>query len=78
MRLIKTDTKEIIYVSTDIVPPYAILSHTWGNDGDEVTFQEMTLSPDKAKTKPGYSKIEQCCTKAREDQFDYVWVDTCL
>ena len=23
------------------IPPYAILSHTWGADGDEVTFADL-------------------------------------
>jgi hypothetical protein len=25
----------------DELPPYAILSHTWGADGDEVTFEGL-------------------------------------
>jgi hypothetical protein len=78
MRLIKTDSKEVIETSSDSIPPYVILSHTWSRvDGDEVTFQDMTMSPEKAKKKPGYAKIDKCCAKALEDQFDYVWIDTC-
>jgi hypothetical protein len=78
MRLIKTDSKELVDTSSDSIPPYVILSHTWSRvDGDEVTFQDMTMFPEKAKKKPGYTKIEKCCAKALEDQFDYVWIDTC-
>ncbi len=78
MRLIKTDSKEVVDISTKLVPPYVILSHTWSKvDGDEVTFQDMTLSPGKVKSKLGYAKIEKCCAKALEDNFDYVWIDTC-
>jgi hypothetical protein len=77
MRLIKTDSKEVVHISSSIVPPYVILSHTWEQDGGEVTLQEMMEFSEKAKTKPGFSKIEQCCAKAREDQFDYAWIDTC-
>ncbi|EXJ58752.1 hypothetical protein A1O7_06182 [Cladophialophora yegresii CBS 114405] len=54
-------------------PPYAILSHTWGEG--EVSFQELgTL---EAKEKAGYWKIERCCEQAKSDGFDYAWVDTC-
>ncbi|RAK86429.1 ankyrin repeat-containing protein [Aspergillus costaricaensis CBS 115574] len=55
------------------LPPYAILSHTWGEE--EVTFQEInTVS---AKEKSGYKKIIQCCSVARTDGHKYVWIDTC-
>ncbi|KAK9779433.1 putative Heterokaryon incompatibility domain-containing protein [Seiridium cardinale] len=40
------------------IPPYAILSHTWGSDGDEVTFQD--LMEGKGKDKSGYGKIIFC------------------
>ncbi|ETI22281.1 hypothetical protein G647_06354 [Cladophialophora carrionii CBS 160.54] len=54
-------------------PPYAILSHTWGEG--EVSFQELgTL---EAKEKAGYWKIERCCEQAKSDGFGYAWVDTC-
>ncbi|PYH73618.1 ankyrin repeat-containing protein [Aspergillus vadensis CBS 113365] len=55
------------------LPPYAILSHTWGEE--EVTYQEInTVS---AKEKSGYKKIIQCCSVARTDGYKYVWIDTC-
>jgi len=37
------------------IPPYAILSHTWGADGDEVTFADLETGD--GRTKPGYEKI---------------------
>jgi hypothetical protein len=40
------------------IPPYAILSHTWGADGEEVTFQDV--SQRKGHGKPGYEKILFC------------------
>ncbi|GLB12364.1 hypothetical protein AtubIFM57258_010046 [Aspergillus tubingensis] len=55
------------------LPPYAILSHTWGNE--EVTFQEINAA--SAKEKSGYNKIIQCCSVARADGHKYVWIDTC-
>lgn len=59
------------------LPPYAILSHTWCKDEDEVTFQEITASTGPAYGKAGFSKIRGCCVKAAEDGYQYVWIDTC-
>lgn len=57
------------------MPPYAILSHTWGPDQSEVTFAD--LETDHAKTKPGYKKIVFCGKQARHDGLQYFWIDTC-
>jgi hypothetical protein len=38
------------------IPRYAILSHTWGADGDEVTFKD--LDEGTGSNKAGYEKIE--------------------
>lgn len=57
------------------IPPYAILSHTWGED--EVTFRDMRKYREAAKEKAGYTKIQKCCEKARQDGHQYVWIDTC-
>src|ERR1700755_579889 len=59
----------------DEVPPYAILSHTWGDDVDEVTFKD--LENGRGKSKPGYAKVRFCGERARKDGIDYFWVDTC-
>jgi len=66
-----TLTKDII----DNIPDYAILSHTWGADEDEVTFRDLTDGTGKDKT--GYSKIRFCGEQARHDGLRYFWVDTC-
>ncbi|XP_014553192.1 hypothetical protein COCVIDRAFT_29563, partial [Bipolaris victoriae FI3] len=57
------------------IPPYAILSHTWGADGDEVTFADLQAGG--GKTKPGYKKIVFCGEQARRDSLQYFWIDTC-
>jgi Heterokaryon incompatibility protein (HET) len=59
----------------DDVPRYAILSHTWGPDSDEVTFKDLVDGT--GKTKPGYDKIRFCGEQASRDSLQYVWVDTC-
>jgi hypothetical protein len=40
----------------DDIPPYAILSHTWGKDDEEATFQDLTQGIGKSKA--GYKKIQ--------------------
>ena len=56
-------------------PPYAILSHTWGADDEEVTFKDLAEGVDKSKA--GYKKIRFCGRQAAEDGLQYFWVDTC-
>jgi hypothetical protein len=63
----------------DQIPPYAILSHTWG--GQEVAFKDLQNHRDiqevDAKLKGGYQNIFFCAAQAKRDGLDYVWVDTC-
>ena len=55
------------------IPPYAILSHTWG--AEEVTFSQYA-NPDSQLMK-GYEKVEQSSRLATEVGLGYVWIDTC-
>ncbi|KAJ4354754.1 Vegetative incompatibility protein HET-E-1 [Ascochyta clinopodiicola] len=57
------------------IPPYAILSHTWGPDGDEVTFKDIVKG--RGKSKPGYYKLTFCSQQAAKDGLKFFWVDTC-
>lgn len=57
------------------IPPYAILSHTWGLDNDEVTFQD--IMSDRGRSKPGYGKVRFCGEQAVRDGLQYFWIDTC-
>jgi Heterokaryon incompatibility protein (HET) len=68
-----TFTKDL--VGDDRIPPYAILSHTWSSDIDEVTFKDLTDGT--AKDKASYEKIEFCGEQARQDGLQYFWIDTC-
>ena len=63
------------FVSKDTIPPYAILSHTWGANAEEVTFEDLTNGT--GKDKPGYEKIRFCGEQARQDNLQHFWVDTC-
>ncbi|OAL50464.1 HET-domain-containing protein [Pyrenochaeta sp. DS3sAY3a] len=62
------------YVGRDI-PRYAILSHTWGADHEEVSFKDLTEGV--GKSKKGYRKIKFCGRQASKDGLQYFWVDTC-
>jgi hypothetical protein len=75
MRLLHTQTLTLHKFPPDRIPLYAILSHTWGKDEEEVKLQDLE-TPGVAR-KAGYAKIEGCCRQAREDKLEYVWVDTC-
>ncbi|KAM0307192.1 hypothetical protein ACHAO8_010528 [Botrytis cinerea] len=57
------------------IPDYAILSHTWGADADELTFQD--LMNDTGQNKSGYRKLQFCGEQAKRDGLQYFWVDTC-
>jgi hypothetical protein len=57
------------------IPPYAILSHTWEADSQELTFQDMINGDGKRKS--GYKKIQFCRNQAEKDGLRYFWVDSC-
>jgi hypothetical protein len=57
------------------VPRYAILSHTWGADHEEVSFKDLTKGT--GKSKEGYRKLAFCGKQAAGDGLQYFWVDTC-
>lgn len=78
MRLLKIGSNGsfgLVEFTGDVVPPYAILSHTWGADAEEVTFQEVTAGLGQQKS--GYRKLVFCGTQALQDGLQYCWVDTC-
>lgn len=55
------------------IPPYAILSHRWGDS--EVLFGD--IADGSYQEKGGYRKIEFCAGQAAKDQLQYFWIDTC-
>lgn len=78
MRLLQLRADNELVITRDLVrdiPPYAILSHTWGADDEEVKLQDVVEG--KGKGKPGYQKILFCGQQARLDGLEYFWVDTC-
>jgi hypothetical protein len=76
MRLLRARTVSLepFFDDRDL-PPYAVLSHTWGSD--EVSFHEIQQSHAAIKSRAGYQKILGCCRQALRDGLEHVWVDTC-
>jgi ankyrin repeat protein len=81
MRLLRLEDDDsfslVQYLGSDAIPAYAILSHTWGSDHEEVTFRDLTELATTAKSKEGYRKLTFCASQAARDGLRYFWVDTC-
>jgi hypothetical protein len=84
MRLLYTASDGKLRWAKDIIrsediPPYAILSHTWGEQ--EVIFNDLknldNVKDVDAKKEAGWNKIRFCAQQAERDGLDYFWVDTC-
>lgn len=78
MRLLQVDENGEFSLTDDLIdniPPYAILSHTWGKDHEEVNFKDLTIGP--RVTKSGYKKLRFCAEQALRDGLLHFWVDTC-
>ena len=77
MWLLNVDTLELEEFIGNNIPPYAILSHTWGSE--EVSFSEMKKTKYRkyARLKKGFFKIEGCCAQAKKSGFAWAWVDSC-
>lgn len=73
MRLIHANTLQLHEFHGEDIPPYAILSHTWGDQ--EVTFQDWQDQA-IAATKDGFAKITGACSMASCRGLQRVWVDT--
>jgi hypothetical protein len=78
MRLLQLETNGEVGLTKDLIsniPPYAILSHTWGDDDQEVTLRDLAESSGSGKA--GYRKIQFCAEQAARDGLQHFWVDTC-
>ncbi|KAK4175780.1 hypothetical protein QBC36DRAFT_330678 [Triangularia setosa] len=75
MRLINVHTKCFEKYYPGPPEPYAILSHTWGREEDELSFQDMQALDrcDVARR----AKLDRSCEQACKDGLNYIWIDTC-
>jgi ankyrin repeat protein len=78
MRLLQFDGEGepslVEFVGTN-PPRYAILSHTWGADGQEITYQDIENRT--GRQKDGWQKLQFCKDRAKNDGLQYLWIDTC-
>ncbi|EUC38905.1 hypothetical protein COCCADRAFT_81837 [Bipolaris zeicola 26-R-13] len=78
MRLLTYDEADNFVIKSfhgEPMPPYAILSHTWGAENEEVTYAD--INDGAGQDKAGYEKIRFCGAQARHDGLQYFWIDTC-
>jgi hypothetical protein len=78
-RLLSFDENDSLILTeypNNVVPPYAILSHTWDSDNwKEVTFEDLKAG--RGEEKPRYDKIKFCMRRAVAEKLRYFWIDTC-
>ncbi|KAK5110490.1 hypothetical protein LTR85_001019 [Meristemomyces frigidus] len=83
MRLLKrndtggvTFTKDLSHVELSRFN-YAILSHTWGSEEEEVIYEDALTGEGTSKPGSGSEKIRFCIQQTVQDGLEYFWVDTC-
>jgi hypothetical protein len=83
MRLLRLDSDGNYRLTSFIgknakdIPFYAILSHTWGADEEEVTYDDLDDGTHNFANKAGYRKLQFCQQQAAKDGLQYFWIDTC-
>ncbi|KAK7883374.1 hypothetical protein LTR67_011298 [Exophiala xenobiotica] len=82
MRLLRLTPPDTFCLTDDLddddphtIPRYFILSHTWGPDNEEVTFDDIRNG--SARDKIGYAKLKFCAERAVKDHIYHFWIDTC-
>ncbi|KAI0514626.1 heterokaryon incompatibility protein-domain-containing protein [Xylaria bambusicola] len=55
---------------------YVILSHTWGDEAEEISFRDLN-DPQITKSKKGWDKLQNSCKVAKAAGYKYIWNDTC-
>jgi hypothetical protein len=84
MRLLRTDELSFKEFFDDLIPPYAILSHRWGDD--EISYQELQTvirgaAYDRNEASlladERFAKIRSARTEASRQGYSYLWIDTC-
>ncbi|KAF4345744.1 ankyrin repeat-containing protein [Fusarium beomiforme] len=77
MRLLHTKTYRLYEFFNEEVPPYAILSHTWGSK--EINFEEIQDRRNSYgfRSNPGFPKVKGACSLAHSENYEFIWIDTC-
>lgn len=72
MRLLQLDDRpsfSLANFAEDKVPRYAILSHIWGRDSEEVTYKDIVDGTRSSKA--GYDKLRFCAVQAKNNGLGY-------
>ncbi|KAF5632683.1 TPR domain protein [Fusarium sp. NRRL 52700] len=78
MRLLQVHQNGSVSFTKDLhdkIPPYAILSHTWESDAQEVRLNDIKAQT--AHTKSGFKKLEFCRKQTTKDGLFHFWIDSC-
>lgn len=79
MRLLKQADDGTFCHTADLrdyeLPQYAILSHRWGRDEDELTFDDIVNRTGGDKI--GYDKLRFCALQGAKNGLSHFWIDTC-
>ena len=73
MRLLQDDgirNLSLVKYEDSKIPPYAILSYTWGPDGQEVILKDLIEGT--SRDKAGFEKIKFCRKRAASDGIQYI------
>lgn len=83
MRLLRLDPVKRTWILENFtgprVPFYAVFSHTWGRDEEEVKFEDLADGQQKydSTSRSGFEKLRFCQAQAEKDGLHYFWIDTC-
>lgn len=75
MHLLNTSTHKVKEFLPGRIPPYIILSHRWGEE--EVSYKDLTEPKKDPSTLHGWTKLDSFCSLAKQDGWEWVWMDTC-
>lgn len=75
MHLLNTSTRKTQDFSPGKIPPYVILSHRW--EDEEISYKDLTEPRRDPSTLKGWIKLSSFCSLARQDGWEWVWMDTC-
>ncbi|RKU39920.1 hypothetical protein DL546_000670 [Coniochaeta pulveracea] len=76
MRLLNAQTYVVEEFIGSSIPPYAILSHTWGPGEASFARWRGRWSLLCKAQQPGFRKIKAAMRQTKQDGLQYVWVDT--
>jgi hypothetical protein len=77
MRLLNVETYKLKDFPDDRLPRYAILSHTWREDAEEISFGDVESRAFFERPGAQLVKLYGCCRKAKDEGIQYVWIDSC-